>query len=95
MLREYYRAQLNLPVEPDLAIFSAYWYRGYACNPAAIHAKLRELAPGIRALWVVRRDLADRLPRDVDHVVAGPPPTTGPWPAPAGWSTTSTSPTGW
>lgn len=73
LLREYYRAQLRLPIEPDLAIFSAYWYRGYACNPAAIHAKLRELAPGVRGLWVVRRDLAGGLPADVDHVVAGTP----------------------
>lgn len=72
-LRAYYRVQLRLPMDDNLALYAAYWYRGYACNPAAIYEKARELAPGIRGVWVVRRDRVSSLPPGVDHVVAGTP----------------------
>jgi CDP-glycerol glycerophosphotransferase len=72
-LREYYRAQLRLPMDPSLALYAAYWYRGYSCNPAAIYEKARELAPEIRGVWVVRRDRVASLPPGVDYVVAGTP----------------------
>jgi CDP-glycerol glycerophosphotransferase len=71
LFRAYYRAQLRLPIDPSLAVYAAYWYRGHACNPAAIYAKGRELAPGVRGVWVVRRDKAATLPAGVEHVVAG------------------------
>jgi len=29
-----YRARLREPLDPNLAVFAAYWYRGYACKPA-------------------------------------------------------------
>jgi CDP-glycerol glycerophosphotransferase (TagB/SpsB family) len=48
----HYRIQLRLPVRKDYAVFSAYWNRGYSCNPAAIEAKVRELAPHIRTAWI-------------------------------------------
>jgi CDP-glycerol glycerophosphotransferase len=67
----YYRAQLQLPIDRSLALYAAYWYRGYTCNPAAIHAKARELAPGIRGVFVVRRDRVSSLPPGVEYVVAG------------------------
>ncbi|MCX4823484.1 bifunctional glycosyltransferase family 2 protein/CDP-glycerol:glycerophosphate glycerophosphotransferase [Streptomyces sp. NBC_01142] len=51
-LRLHYRIQLRLPVRKNLAVFSAYWNRGYSCNPAAIEAKVRELAPHIRTAWI-------------------------------------------
>ncbi|MGW0702337.1 bifunctional glycosyltransferase/CDP-glycerol:glycerophosphate glycerophosphotransferase [Streptomyces sp. NPDC002867] len=51
-VRVHYRIQLRLPVRKDLAVFSAYWNRGYACNPAAIEEKVRELAPHIRTAWI-------------------------------------------
>jgi CRISPR system Cascade subunit CasB len=51
-LRVHYRIQLRLPVRSDLAVFSAYWNRGYSCNPAAIEEKVRELAPHIRTAWI-------------------------------------------
>ena len=51
------------PIDPDLAVFAAYWYRGYACNPRAIYEKARELVPGMRGVWVVKPDAAATCPR--------------------------------
>ena len=70
-LGAYYRRQLRKPIEPDLAVFAAYWYRDYSCNPRAIYEKLRELAPGIRGVWVIERDRAGRIPEGVEHVLPG------------------------
>ncbi|NYT95229.1 bifunctional glycosyltransferase/CDP-glycerol:glycerophosphate glycerophosphotransferase [Salinispora sp. H7-4] len=72
-LREYYRAELLRPVDPRLAVYAAYWYRGYACNPAAIYEAARRLAPHVRGVWIVRRDRVDSLPAGVDYVVSGTP----------------------
>ncbi|MEN3609250.1 CDP-glycerol:glycerophosphate glycerophosphotransferase [Plantactinospora sp. ZYX-F-223] len=74
LLRAYYHAQLRRPLDPALALYAAYWYRGYACNPAAVYEKARELAPWIRGVWVVRRDLVSSLPPGVPYVVAGTRP---------------------
>jgi CDP-glycerol glycerophosphotransferase len=68
--RLYYRAQLRAPIEPDLAVFAAYWYRGYACNPRAIYEKLRDEAPWIRGVWIVKREHESSMPPGVDYVVA-------------------------
>jgi CDP-glycerol glycerophosphotransferase len=73
-LHVYYRAQLRLPVDETLVVYSAYWHRGYACNPAAIYEKGRELAPGLRGVWAVHRERAEALPPGVDHVVSGTRP---------------------
>ncbi|MEG3631746.1 CDP-glycerol glycerophosphotransferase family protein [Streptomyces poriticola] len=66
-----YRRALAGPVDPQLAVFSAYWDRGVACNPAAIAAKLGDLAPHIRPVWVVTAANAALLPPGTDHVVPG------------------------
>ncbi|RRQ84926.1 CDP-glycerol glycerophosphotransferase family protein [Streptomyces griseofuscus] len=66
-----YRRALSRPVDADLAVFAAYWERGVACNPAAIAAKLAELAPHIHPVWVVSKDNAALLPPGTDHVVPG------------------------
>ncbi|HEX5596659.1 MAG TPA: CDP-glycerol glycerophosphotransferase family protein [Micromonosporaceae bacterium] len=71
LFRAYYLLQLRQPIDPSLAVYAAYWYRGYACNPAAIYEKARELAPDIRGVWVVRRDRRGTVPPGVDYVVAG------------------------
>ncbi|WP_213454142.1 bifunctional glycosyltransferase/CDP-glycerol:glycerophosphate glycerophosphotransferase [Rhizomonospora bruguierae] len=71
LYRGYYRIQRRLPVDRSLALYASYWYRGYLCNPAAIHAKARELAPGVRGVVVVNRSRAGTIPSGVDHVVAG------------------------
>ncbi|WP_231626399.1 bifunctional glycosyltransferase/CDP-glycerol:glycerophosphate glycerophosphotransferase [Streptomyces apocyni] len=68
-----YRGALSRPIEPELAVFSAYWDRGVACNPAAIAAKLRELAPHVHPVWVVSQAKAALLPPGTDHVIPGTP----------------------
>ncbi|MFG3494462.1 CDP-glycerol glycerophosphotransferase family protein [Streptomyces sp. NPDC047928] len=66
-----YRGALRRGVDQDLAVFSAYWGRGIACNPAAIAAELAELAPDIRQVWVVEADRVPLLPPGTEHVVPG------------------------
>ncbi|MFB7466232.1 CDP-glycerol glycerophosphotransferase family protein [Streptomyces sp. NPDC056224] len=63
-LRLHYRLQRLLPLRQELAVFSAYWHGGYACNPAAIEAKLRELAPRMRTAWICDPAHAATLPRE-------------------------------
>ncbi len=70
-LRWYYRWQLTRPVDENLAVYAAYWYRGYSCNPAAIYEKARELAPDVRGVWIVKPGRAKSLPPGVEHVVSG------------------------
>lgn len=71
VFRGYYLYQLRRPIDESLAVYAAYWYRGYACNPAAIYEKARELAPHVRGVWVVRRDRVNTMPPEVEYVVAG------------------------
>ncbi len=52
-------------------MYCAYWGRGYACNPAAIHAKARELAPHIRSVFLVEADQAHTMPEGVEYAVIG------------------------
>jgi CDP-glycerol glycerophosphotransferase (TagB/SpsB family) len=66
-----YRLDLRRPLDPGLAVYCAYWGRGYACNPAAIHAKARELAPHIRSVFLVEADAVDSMPEDVEYAVIG------------------------
>ncbi|GHE82510.1 glycosyl transferase family A [Streptomyces longispororuber] len=69
--RTAYRAELRTArLDPHLAVYGAYWNRGVACNPAAIHAKARELAPHVRGVFVVSYHHRHRVPPGVDHVVA-------------------------
>ncbi|KOU70995.1 glycosyl transferase family A [Streptomyces sp. MMG1533] len=68
-----YRRHLARPLDPGLAVYCAYWGRGYACNPAAIHAKARELAPHIRAVFLVEPDQVHAMPEGIDHAVIGSP----------------------
>lgn len=70
-VRAYYQAALRQPVEDDLAVYAAYWFRGYACNPAAIYEEARRLAPHIRGVWVVQEELAETMPPGVDYVLLG------------------------
>lgn len=67
----YYQVQLRRPVDESLVLYAAYWFRGVACNPAAIASRAAELAPHLRAVWVVSRDRVADLPPGAEHVVAG------------------------
>ncbi|MFG2885396.1 CDP-glycerol glycerophosphotransferase family protein [Streptomyces sp. NPDC048297] len=66
-----YARDLRRPLDPHLAVFCAYWGRGYVCNPAAIHAKARQLAPHIRSVFLVEADQAHAMPQDVEYAVIG------------------------
>ncbi|MFF4356171.1 CDP-glycerol glycerophosphotransferase family protein [Streptomyces sp. NPDC001604] len=69
--RTWYAAQSRLPLDPRLAVYSATHHAGVHGDPAAIHAKARELAPHIRGVWVVREDAVDSLPPGTDYVTPG------------------------
>ncbi|MEW2067110.1 CDP-glycerol glycerophosphotransferase family protein [Streptomyces sp. NPDC007346] len=73
-MRAAYRTDRHRPLDPDLALYGAYWNRGVACNPAAIHAKARELAPHIKGVWVVSSRHRDRVPPGVPYVIEGSRP---------------------
>lgn len=73
-MRAAYRTDLRRPLDPDLAVYGAYWNRGVACNPAAIHAKARELVPHVRGLWAVSSRHRDRMPAGVPYVIEGSRP---------------------
>ncbi|MEU5372777.1 CDP-glycerol glycerophosphotransferase family protein [Streptomyces sp. NPDC005951] len=74
VMRAAYRTDLRRPLDPNLAVYGAYWNRGVACNPAAIHAKARELAPHIRGVWAVSSRHRDRMPPGVPYVIEGSRP---------------------
>jgi CDP-glycerol glycerophosphotransferase len=67
----HYRRRLREPLDPNLAVFAAYWYRGYSCNPRAIYERLRELRPDVRGVWVVNTQGAHTIPDGVDYAMAG------------------------
>ncbi|MBL1099536.1 bifunctional glycosyltransferase/CDP-glycerol:glycerophosphate glycerophosphotransferase [Streptomyces coffeae] len=69
----HYRVQRCRAIDPRLAVFAAYWHRGYACNPAAIEAKVRELAPGVRTVWITTPEYAHTLPPGVRRIQPGSP----------------------
>ncbi|MGW4080063.1 bifunctional glycosyltransferase/CDP-glycerol:glycerophosphate glycerophosphotransferase [Streptomyces asiaticus] len=66
-----YRLHRQRPVDPQLAVYSAYWGRGVLCNPGAIYHKARELAPEIHGVWAVKKSEIETLPEGVDYVVIG------------------------
>jgi CDP-glycerol glycerophosphotransferase len=64
-----YAAARKQPIDPELAVFASYWYRGVSDNPRAIHEKARELMPDLRCVWVVEAD--GHVPDGVEHVLPG------------------------
>lgn len=70
-LHAHYLFQRRRALDPDLAVFSAYWDRGYVCNPAAIEGAVRELAPHIRTAWVTTAEHAHTLPPGVRRLEPG------------------------
>ena len=74
-LQAHYRLQLHRPLDPQLAVFTTH-DRRYACHPAALEAKVRELAPGIRTAWAAGPE--HPLPAGVQRLVPG---TAGYWTA--------------
>lgn len=66
----YYEERRLEPIEDDLAVFAAYWFSAFSCNPRAIHDKLGELVPDARRVWVIQRDLMDTAPPGFECVAA-------------------------
>ncbi|MFI5710850.1 CDP-glycerol glycerophosphotransferase family protein [Kribbella sp. NPDC051620] len=60
-------------LDPNLAVYGAYWFKQYACNPRAIYEKAAELAPQLRGVWVIDEEHVDAIPEGVEYVVAGSP----------------------
>ena len=71
--RRAYRAALKRPMDEQLAVYAAYWYAAYSCNPRAIYEKARELAPEIRGVWVVKPEHHDTVPEGVEVVAPDTP----------------------
>ncbi|MEU1627393.1 bifunctional glycosyltransferase family 2 protein/CDP-glycerol:glycerophosphate glycerophosphotransferase [Streptomyces sp. NPDC020096] len=71
LLQVHYRIQTHRRIDPALAVFAAYWNRGYSCNPAAIEAAVRELAPHIRTAWITTPEFAHSLPEGVRRLHPG------------------------
>ncbi|MGW5093639.1 bifunctional glycosyltransferase/CDP-glycerol:glycerophosphate glycerophosphotransferase [Streptomyces nodosus] len=69
--RLHYALALRRPLDAGLAVYCAYWGRGYSCNPAAIHRAARELAPHIRSVFLVEPEAVAGLPKDVEYAVLG------------------------
>ncbi|MET7766293.1 bifunctional glycosyltransferase family 2 protein/CDP-glycerol:glycerophosphate glycerophosphotransferase [Streptomyces sp. NPDC005393] len=70
-LRVHYRLQRWRRIDPHLAVFAAYWHKGYACNPAAIEAAVRDLAPWLRTAWITTPEYAHTLPPGVRRLHPG------------------------
>jgi CDP-glycerol glycerophosphotransferase (TagB/SpsB family) len=69
--RGLYAGYRRLPLDPQLAVFAAYWYRKYEGNPKAISEKLGELRPDIRRVWVLAEEATTPVPADVEVVRPG------------------------
>ncbi|MEU6085470.1 bifunctional glycosyltransferase family 2 protein/CDP-glycerol:glycerophosphate glycerophosphotransferase [Streptomyces sp. NPDC047085] len=67
----FYQSQLRLPLDENLALFSAYWSRSVSCNPAAIDAELARLAPHMRRVWAIRPEAVEQVPKGVEYVRVG------------------------
>ena len=62
------------PLDPHLAVYSAFSHRGMLGDPAAVYRAARELAPHIRGVWVVAdEERAAGLPPGTPYVLPGTP----------------------
>ncbi|MEU1412760.1 CDP-glycerol glycerophosphotransferase family protein [Streptomyces sp. NPDC005731] len=66
-------AHQHRPLDPNLAVYSAFSHQGLLGDPAAIHRAARDLAPHIRGVWVVHPEEVERLPPDIEYVLPGSP----------------------
>ncbi|MFG3250418.1 CDP-glycerol glycerophosphotransferase family protein [Streptomyces sp. NPDC048187] len=55
--------------DPRLAVYSSYGDGLPSCNPLAVFDKAKELAPEVHGVWVVRKELAGKVPDGIDYVV--------------------------
>ncbi|MFJ9115285.1 CDP-glycerol glycerophosphotransferase family protein [Streptomyces sp. NPDC102394] len=67
----WYGARSRLPLDPHLVVYSSTHHAGVSGDPAAIHAKAREIAPQLRGVWVVREESVAEVPPGIDFVTPG------------------------
>ncbi|MGW2225370.1 bifunctional glycosyltransferase/CDP-glycerol:glycerophosphate glycerophosphotransferase [Streptomyces formicae] len=67
------RVQRTRPLDPHLAVYSAFAHRGLLGDPAAVHQAAGVLAPHIRSVWVLRPDAVAQAPEGVDVVMPDTP----------------------
>ncbi|MET8896467.1 bifunctional glycosyltransferase/CDP-glycerol:glycerophosphate glycerophosphotransferase [Streptomyces albogriseolus] len=68
------RSLLRRPLDPALAVYSAFSHRGMLGDPAAVYRAARDLAPHIRGVWVVAdEERAAALPPDTPYVLPDTP----------------------
>ncbi len=70
-LRTHYRVQRCLPLRADRAVFAAYDGRGHGCNPGALEAAFRDLAPHVRTAWIAHREHHHTIPPGPRRIVPG------------------------
>ncbi|MGA6172793.1 bifunctional glycosyltransferase/CDP-glycerol:glycerophosphate glycerophosphotransferase [Streptomyces sp. NPDC012600] len=70
-LQAHYRIQLLLPLRSRDAVFATRGHGAYACGPAAIEAKARELVPGLRTAWLCRPVHAHTVPTGTQPLAPG------------------------
>ncbi|MHC5905712.1 bifunctional glycosyltransferase/CDP-glycerol:glycerophosphate glycerophosphotransferase [Streptomyces sp. S6] len=71
LLQLHYRIQLKLPLRTNSAVFSAYWGRGYACNPAALESAFRVFAPHVRTAWIANSEHQHTIPPGPRRITPG------------------------
>jgi len=71
LLQLHYRIQLKLPLRTDSAVFSAYWGRGYARNPAALESAFRVFAPHVRTAWIANSEHQHTIPPGPRRITPG------------------------
>nr|WP_237330035.1 bifunctional glycosyltransferase family 2 protein/CDP-glycerol:glycerophosphate glycerophosphotransferase [Streptomyces sp. BA2] len=67
------RIERRRPLNPHLAVYSAFSHRGVAGDPAAIQQAAGTLAPHVRPVWVVRPEAVEQVPEGVEFVLPGTP----------------------
>ena len=68
------RPAFRRPLDPDLAVYSAFSHRGVLGDPAAVHRAAREIAPHLRGVWVLAdEERAAGLPPDTEYVLLDSP----------------------
>ncbi|HEY8979348.1 MAG TPA: bifunctional glycosyltransferase family 2 protein/CDP-glycerol:glycerophosphate glycerophosphotransferase [Streptomyces sp.] len=71
LLQLHYRIQLKLPLRTNSAVFSAYWGRGYSCNPAALESAFRVFAPHVRTAWIANSGHQHTIPPGPRRITPG------------------------
>ncbi len=59
---------MRLPLDPNLVVYTTLWHRAPRGNPLAIYRKQLELAPHLRAVWIVRKQDLHLVPEGIDYV---------------------------